>query len=126
LLLNHNVNRIYIGDCRIPYNEALAKRVCAILQTHTDFKPQKMMGGVVYMVNGNMCCGVTGDALLIRVGADARDDALTKPHTRPMQLGGRSPKGFIFVDEKGCSSKQSLTQWVNVALNFVSSLQPKK
>jgi len=83
------------------------------------------MGGIVYMVNGNMCCGVTGDALLVRAGADARTDALSKPHTRAMQFGGRTPKGCIFVDAKGCSTKKTFANWVNIALDFVATLPPK-
>ena len=46
-----------------------------------------MVGGLSFLVNGNMCCGVTGTALMIRVGADGREQALREPHARPMLLG---------------------------------------
>ena len=31
------------------------------------------------MLQGNMCCGVTNDDLMVRVGADALDGALAQP-----------------------------------------------
>ncbi len=42
------------------------------------------------MVNGNMCCGISDKALMIRVGAASREQALAQPHTRPMTMRGKS------------------------------------
>ena len=60
------------------------------------------------MLQGNMCCGVTNDDLMVRVGADALEDALAQPYARLMDFTGRPIKGFAFVDaaapETGTSS----------------------
>jgi hypothetical protein len=90
----------------LAYDETLCRRVRDLLGARTAFAETNLMGGLVFMVDGNMCCGVTGSSLLVRVGEAARNGALAKPHTRRMEFGGRSPKGFIFVDAKGCADRQ--------------------
>ena len=54
------------------------------------------------MVNGNMCCGVSGAALLVRVGRDDYPRLLAQPFVRPLEFGGRRPAGFVLVDPPGC------------------------
>jgi hypothetical protein len=54
-----------------------------------------MAGGLSRLVTGNMCCGITGTALIVRVGAEGREQALREAHVRPMQFAGRALSGFI-------------------------------
>ena len=108
------------------YDEILCQRVRNLLAARTAFAETKLMGGLVFMVDGNMCCGVTGASVLVRVGDAMRDSALAKPHTRPMEFGGRSPKGFIFVDAKGCATDKALSNWLQQALVFVATLPRKE
>jgi hypothetical protein len=110
----------------VAYDETLCQRVRDLLSARTAFVETKLMGGLVFMVSGNMCCGVTGTSLLVRVGETARDNALTKPHTRRMEFGGRSPKGFIFVDARGCATDKALSNWLQQALAFVATLPRKE
>ena len=87
----------------------------------------KMMGALVFLVNGHMCCGVTGEDLMVRIGPDARDAALGEPHVRPMDIGGgRQPGGFVLVAPDGYSTDAALTGWVGRGLAFAASLPPKK
>ncbi len=50
------------------------------------------------MVNGTMCCGVTGTALMVRTGFEGRERVLKDPHVRPMEFGGRPLAGFVLVE----------------------------
>ena len=84
-----------------------------------------MVGGLSFLVNGNMCCGVTGTALMIRVGADGREQALREPHVRPMLLGGRVLSGFICIEPVGYAADDALASWVGRGLDFVSGLPAK-
>jgi TfoX/Sxy family transcriptional regulator of competence genes len=110
----------------LAYDETLYQRVRDLLSARTAFVETKLMGGLVFMVNGNMCCGVTDTSLLVRVGEVARNGALAKPHTRRMEFGGRSPKGFVFVDAKGCATDKALLAWVQQGLAFVATLPAKE
>jgi TfoX N-terminal domain len=107
------------------YDERIADRVRRILSGRPDVVEKKMVGGgLSFMVHGSMCCGVTGNALMIRVGPAARERALAQPHVRPMELAGRPLAGFVCVDSGGLRTDAALAAWVQRGLDFVSSLPP--
>jgi hypothetical protein len=78
------------------------------------------------MVSGSMCGGVTGSTLLVRVGREAYQRTLAKPHVHPMEIGGgRRPSGFV-VDRKGYGTDAALAKWVKRGTDFASTLAAKK
>ena len=77
------------------FNAEIADGVLKVLEGREGLTERKMFGGIVFMLNGNMCCGVTNDDLMVRVGADGLEDALDQPHARPMDFTGRPMKGFV-------------------------------
>jgi TfoX/Sxy family transcriptional regulator of competence genes len=109
----------------MPYDQQLAERIGAALPDRNDVNDRKMFGGIAFMVGGNMACGIMGDALLARVGADATDAALEEPHTRPAEMGGRTMKGYVLVDPEGIADDESLQAWVDRCVEFAESLPPK-
>ncbi len=70
------------------FNAEIADRVLKVLEGREGLTERKMFGGIAFMLNGNMCCGVTNDDLMVRVGADGLEDALDQPHARPMDFTG--------------------------------------
>jgi len=56
-----------------------------------------MFGGLCFMVSGNMCAGVVGNELMVRVGPDAYADALDRPRSTVVlprtRIGGSSRLG---------------------------------
>ena len=55
---------------------------------------KKMFGGLSFLVQGNMCCGVMGDELLVRLGAASTSSAPADPAPRPFDMGrGPRPAG---------------------------------
>src|SRR5690348_15723462 len=107
------------------YDPEAAERVRRLLSGRDDVVEKKMVGGLSFLVNGNMCCGVTGTALMVRVGADGREQALREPHVRPMQFAGRALSGFICVEPAGFAADDALARWVQRGLDFVSGLPAK-
>jgi TfoX N-terminal domain len=108
------------------YDVKTAERVRRILSNRSDVVEKRMVGGLCFNLDGSMCCGVTGGALMIRVGADARDAALAKPHVRPMEFAGRALAGFICVDPAGFATEATLQLWVQRGIDFVSTQAPRK
>jgi TfoX/Sxy family transcriptional regulator of competence genes len=106
----------------VSYDAATAQRVRQLLSGRDDVAEKKMVGGLSFLVGGNMCCGVTGPALMIRVGAEAREQVLAQPHVRPMQFGGRTLSGFVCVDPPGFAADDALTRWVQRGLDFAAGL----
>ncbi|SFU18853.1 TfoX/Sxy family protein [Sedimentitalea nanhaiensis] len=108
------------------YDEALASRVRSALSDVGDLREQKMMGAICFMVGGNMCCGATGDALMVRVGRDGYEAALGQDHVRPMKMsGGRRPRGFVLVDPPGIETEDELKRWITRGRKFVATLPAK-
>jgi TfoX/Sxy family transcriptional regulator of competence genes len=107
------------------YDERLAERIDAALAGRDDVRERKMFGGIAFMVSGNLCCGALGEDLIVRLGEDGGDAALDEPHTRPMDVGGRAMKGWVFVAPAGVADDAALRGWVDRALAFVATLPPK-
>jgi hypothetical protein len=50
------------------YDVGLAERIYSVLtQRRARFIEKKMFGGVCYMVDGNMCCGIIRTDLMLRL-----------------------------------------------------------
>ncbi|MGB0953378.1 MAG: TfoX/Sxy family protein [Planctomycetota bacterium] len=109
------------------YDGQLVSRLRDIYDTHDlgEVIEKKMFGGVAFMVQGRMSCGVTKDSLMVRVGPDAYEAALKLKGAREMDFTGRPMRGFVHVDQDGFASKRALEAWVKRSLAFVTSLPPK-
>ena len=99
----------------------IAERVRRYLAVRDDVVEKRMVGGLSFMVGGRMCCGVTGQALMVRLGADGVASALGEPHVRPMELGGRPLDAFLLVDPAGHRDDADLGRWIDRALAFLSA-----
>lgn len=108
------------------YDLKTAERVRGILSSRGDVVEKKMVGGLSFSVKGAMCCGVTSTGLMVRVGADARDQVLVEPHVRPMEFAGRQLAGFVCVEPPGFRTDRQLAAWVQRGIDFAASLPAKK
>ena len=108
------------------YNQNLVERIRTILEGHTGIIEKKLFGGVGFILHGNMACGVQGDDLIVRVGIDNNDKALSQPFVRPfMAPGGKPMAGWVLVAPEGLGTDQYLQRWVELGYEYASSL-PKK
>jgi TfoX/Sxy family transcriptional regulator of competence genes len=110
----------------VTYDQRTAERVRRLLSARPDVVEKRMVGGRSFMVSGNLCCGVTGSALMVRVGRRGMGRALAEPHTRPMAFGDRVLAGYVCVEPAGYQSEAALTAWLQRGLDFVSTLPAKK
>jgi hypothetical protein len=107
------------------YDEGLAQRVRRVLGEKPGLVEKKMFGGIGYLVQGNMACGVNRGDLIIRVGPEQYEAALSRPNTRPFDLTGRPMKGWVVVEPDGYEAEDDLKGWVEEGLGFALSLPPK-
>lgn len=84
-----------------------------------------MFGALVFMLNGNMIGGPMGTSCLIRVGKEDYDAVIADGVARPMQMSGRTMRGFVVVDEDVIASDEALADWVRVGVEVASALPPK-
>lgn len=107
------------------YNEELVTRIRDLLEDRVEVEEKRMFGGLTFMVNGHMACGVSNDILVVRVGADHYEDALRVPFARECDFTGRPLKGMVMVDRRGFNSPGDLQAWVDRGVRFARSLPAK-
>jgi hypothetical protein len=108
----------------VAYDENLADRVRDVLPPGDAVTEVKMFGGLTFMLDGHMCCGVVKDTLMARLGPDAADSALDQPHVRPMDFTGRPMKGMVIIEPGGLQGT-ALERWVSAAAEYTRTLPPK-
>src|SRR5258708_37868216 len=77
--------------------EVMAARVRVALARKKGIIEKKMFGGVCFMVDGHMCCGIAGSDLVLRLGDAGAAAALEEPHTRGMDFTGRVMKSLAVL-----------------------------
>ena len=92
------------------YDLKLAARVSVLLANTSNLTEKKMFGGVGYLVNGNMACGVHQDHLIVRVGPNAYQDAQKEPGTKLFDLTGRPMKGWVMVSSVAIEEDEILRE----------------
>lgn len=111
------------------YDEQLAAQMRDALEGLVGISEKRMMGGVCFMLDGNMIGGAdrtkAGEGrFMFRIGKENHSEALTRPGAEPMEMGGRQMRGFIFVDAEACDSV-AMKNWIALSLDFVGTLPPK-
>lgn len=107
------------------YSPQLAQRVAELLETEPGICEKKMFGGVAFLLNGNMACGVLKDNLIVRVGPAAYEAALHQAHVRLFDITGRPMRGWVMVTPEGHAADRDLAEWVRQGLGFAASLPAK-
>lgn len=107
------------------YDEYLAERIEQLLkEKKVAFNAKRMMGGLCFMVDDKMCCGIhfdkkkNTDLLMARVGESAAEMALKKEGALPMDFTGRPMKGYVFVTPDGFDTEEDLESWIDLCLAF--------
>jgi hypothetical protein len=104
------------------YDEDLAVRVRTALADEDGVAERRMFGVLTFLVGGKLACGVTGDALMVRLPPHETVAALGDPATRPMDMAGRPMKGWVRVAAAGVGDDEALRRWVARATAFARSL----
>jgi TfoX/Sxy family transcriptional regulator of competence genes len=107
------------------YDEALADRIRELLSARAEVSERKMFGGVAFMVDGNMACGVLGEDLIVRLGEEEAEKALGEDGVRPFDFTGRPMKTTVYVSPERTSDQAGLAEWVEAGADFAASLPPK-
>jgi TfoX/Sxy family transcriptional regulator of competence genes len=107
------------------YSERLAERVRVVLDGRPGVVERKMFGGVAWMLEGNMACGVIGEDLLVRLAHEDAAAAQAEEGVGPMEFTGRPMRGFVLVDAAAIDEDEELGRWVDAGADFAQSLPSK-
>ena len=108
------------------YDQKLAERIRAEVKGLPVIE-KKMFGGVGYMLNGNMACGILSGDLIVRVKLEEYEKLLKRAHVKifTMKNGPRPMKGWVMVEPDGYKTAKQLSQWIKMGVEFAAALPPK-
>lgn len=107
------------------FDELLAARIRTILQDDPGLDEKKMFGGIAFLINGNMACGVHTDNLIVRLDPEDFAENLLKPGASVFDMTGKPMKGWVLVAPEALEDDAGLEQWVRQGVEFAQSLPPK-
>jgi TfoX/Sxy family transcriptional regulator of competence genes len=109
------------------YDEGLAARVRELIEARQGVTERKMFGGIGWMIDGNMACGVMSTGgLIVRMAPEDTEAALAEPHVGEFGRPGSKPmRGFVVVEPDGVASDEALARWVDTGADHAASLPPK-
>jgi TfoX/Sxy family transcriptional regulator of competence genes len=107
------------------YDEQLAERVKKLIKTEKKLEQKKMFGGIAFLVNGNMCCGIHGAEVILRVDPEKYAVLLAKPQVREFDMTGKPMKGWLILKNSAAAKPAELKRWVNEALSYALTLKKK-
>lgn len=105
-------------------SDALAARMRPLLTTRRLVE-KRIIGGIGFMLNGNMAVGTTskGD-LLVRIDPRQEAAALARPGAYVMHMGKMPMTGFIAV-AADTLDEAALADWIAYSLVYAETLPPK-
>jgi TfoX/Sxy family transcriptional regulator of competence genes len=109
----------------MPYNLQLEQRIRGFMSGLPDVTEKKMFGGMAFMLQGNLACGVHKDQLVVRVGPEKYSEALAQPDAFPFEMTGRPMAGWVVVSAAGYEDDLKLSNWVKQGVAFAQTLPPK-
>lgn len=107
------------------YNRQLAERMRRRFKAETGAVEKALFGGIGFLINGNMACGLNKQDLIVRLSEHDFEQALKRPHVRMFNMTGRPMKGWIVVSGGEYASEAALKGWIDKAISHASSLPPK-
>ena len=100
------------------YDEELAARVRRALRRRSDITERKMFGGLSFLRDGRMCCGIVGNDLVVRVLDKEMPFVLQRAHVRPMDFTGKPLRGFVYVAPDAIATDDGLRDWIARGVAF--------
>ncbi|MGH3037615.1 MAG: TfoX/Sxy family protein [Gaiellaceae bacterium] len=109
------------------YDEQLAARIRDLVSGEPGLTETKMFGGLAFLVGGNMAVGASGQGgLLVRVDPAESDALVEASPARPMEMRGRTMRGWLRLDAEDVETRDELATWVDRGVSFARSLPAKR
>jgi TfoX/Sxy family transcriptional regulator of competence genes len=86
---------------------------------------KRMFGGLCFLLNGNMLCGVHKDGGMARVGKEHEAAALECDGVDPLSFTGRRMGGLVEMSDTALTDEEIRDTVLALAKDFVGSLPAK-
>lgn len=106
------------------WDEGLAQVLRDDLQG-TGASERRMFGGLAFLLDGHMVCGIHKGGAMFRVGKPNEAAALAVPGASPMMFTGRPMAGMIDLSDDAVADDARRGKVLAMALSYVRALPPK-
>ena len=97
----------------------LLERITNILTDNkTHWIDKKMFGGNCFMVREKMCFATYRGGLMLKVDTEEIAELLNRSGANEMIQGGKSLKGYLFIEPEGYDNEEDLEFWIKKSLDF--------
>ena len=107
------------------YDEGLAEILRGDLSGDPRVEEKRMFGGLCFMLNGHMLCGVHTGGGMFRVGKDRSAEALAIEGVSEMAFTGRKMGGLVDVTDDLLADDARRARLLELARENVRSLPPR-
>ena len=107
------------------YDEGLAELLRGALFEMQGIVEKHMFGGLCFMKDGHMLCGVHKGGGMFRVGKARHEAALDIEGASPMEFTGRPMGGLVDVTDKAMADDTRRAHLLALALANVEALGPR-
>ena len=107
------------------YDEGSAEIMAGDLSDIAGITEKKMFGGLCFMLNGNMLCGVHKGGGMFRIGKVNEAAALSVEGASPLGFTGKKMGGMVEVTDECVADDDQRSELMRLALEFVGSLPAK-
>ena len=107
------------------YSEEHAQILRGALSGLGGISERRMFGGLCFLLNGNMLCGVHKDGGMARVGKENEVAALEWDGIDPLSFTGRPMRGLVDMSHAAIEDDEIRDAVLSLAKKFVGSLPPK-
>lgn len=107
------------------FDAGLADRIREVLSGEPGLTEKKMFGGIGFMLDGNMCAGVQGERLIVRVPAEQYAHHLSQPNVHQFPSPERPMNGWITIAPEEIAEDEDLNRWLQLGVSVARSLPPK-
>lgn len=104
-------------------DECLVERIRKALdELKVVYYEKRMMGGLVFMINDKMACGVhfmkgyDEQMLMARIGAEAAKVVCQSEGCRQMEMKGRVMKDYVLIAPEAYDFDENLKHWIQLSL----------
>ena len=106
------------------YDEGLVEILRADLADHSNIVEKRMFGGICFMKDGRMLCGVHKGGGMFRVGKPRQEAVLAIDGAGPMNFTGRPMGGLVDVTDEAMADDARRGRLMALALENVAELDP--
>ena len=108
----------------MPYDPGMADQMREDLGDRPGLAEKRMFGGLCFLLDGHMVCGVHKDGAMYRPGKPREAGALAAG-ARPLGFTGRPMGGMVELDPDGFADDDLRATLTALSLENAASLPPK-